>query len=310
MDKKQRVQRMIKLIKGVIIGYFTVSMITIIALVISVFSLKGQIKNLNRELSVATKNTYTFNMNDLYMPEFEESEEITEEIETRIYAEDISFENPENYAADGDIRTVYLTFDDGPSAVTDEILNILDDYGVKATFFVIGREDADSVARYKRIVDEGHTIAMHSYTHKYSELYSSREAFFTDFNNIRNLIYNTTGVDPKFYRFPGGSSNKVSKIPMQDICNYVSASGFTYFDWNVANGDAKGIAYTPDELVENVMKDVVKYKTSVVLMHDAAAKKNTAKSLPKLIESLQDMGCLLLPITEDTPAVQHITAQQ
>lgn len=310
MDKKQRVQRMIKLIKGVIIGYFTVSILVIAALIISVVSLNGRIKSLNRELQIATKNTYTFNMSDLYMPDFEESEEITEELESRIYAEDISFDNPENYASEGDIRTVYLTFDDGPSAVTDEILDILDDYGVKATFFVIGREDEAAMNRYKRIVDEGHTIAMHSYTHKYSDLYSSREAFFTDFNNIRNLIYNATGVDTKFYRFPGGSSNKVSKISMKEICSYVSASGFTYFDWNVANGDAKGIAYTPDELVENVMKDVVKYKTSVVLMHDAASKKNTAKSLPKLIESLQDMGCLLLPITSDTPVVQHITAEQ
>ncbi len=216
----------------------------------------------------------------------------------------------DNLAEEGDLHKVYLTFDDGPSENTNEILDILDDYGIKATFFVNGREDETSLAAYKRIVDEGHTIAMHSYSHKYSEIYSSLDAFKADYEKIQNLIYDTTGVESRYYRFPGGSSNRVSNAHMSDYIKFLNEQGIVYYDWNVSSGDATSQAFTADDLVENVMSDVVKYKTSVVLMHDAKTKSTTVQALPEMIEALQKSGALILPIDENTDVIQHTTIQQ
>ena len=216
----------------------------------------------------------------------------------------------DNKASEGDLHKVYLTFDDGPSEHTNEILDILDDYGIKATFFVVGKEDEASLAAYQRIVDEGHTIAMHSYSHKYSDIYSSLDAFQTDLERIQNLIYDTTGVECRYYRFPGGSSNKVSNTDMSAYISYLNAQGITYYDWNVSSGDATTQAFTADELVENVMTDVVKYKTSVVLLHDSTAKTTTVQALPAMIEALQQSGAVILPIDEDTTVIQHVCIQQ
>lgn len=216
----------------------------------------------------------------------------------------------DNKASEGDLHKVYLTFDDGPSEHTNEILDILDDYGIKATFFVVGKEDEASLAAYQRIVDEGHTIAMHSYSHKYSDIYSSLDAFQTDLERIQNLIYDTTGVECRYYRFPGGSSNKVSNTDMSAYISYLNAQGITYYDWNVSSGDATTQAFTADELVENVMADVVKYKTSIVLLHDSTAKTTTVQALPAMIEALQQSGAVILPIDEDTTVIQHVCIQQ
>lgn len=215
----------------------------------------------------------------------------------------------DNRASEGDLHKVYLTFDDGPSEHTNEILDILDDYGIKATFFVVGKEDEASLAAYQRIVDEGHTIAMHSYSHKYSDIYSSLDAFQTDLERIQNLIYDTTGVECRYYRFPGGSSNKVSNTDMSAYISYLNAQGITYYDWNVSSGDATTQAFTADELVENVMTDVVKYKTSIVLLHDSTAKTTTVQALPAMIEALQQSGAVILPIDEDTTVIQHVCIQ-
>ena len=216
----------------------------------------------------------------------------------------------ENLATAEDLHKVYLTFDDGPSENTNAILDILDDYGIKATFFVTGKEDEASKAAYQRIVAEGIRIAMHSYSHKYSEIYASKEAFQEDFERIQNLIYDTTGVECHYYRFPGGSSNKVSNTNMSEFISYLNEQGITYYDWNVSSGDATSRAFTADELVENVMSDVVKYKTSVVLLHDATVKTTTVQALPAMIEALQQAGAMILPIDEDTTVIQHVSIQQ
>lgn len=219
-------------------------------------------------------------------------------------------DNQENIATEGDIHKVYLTFDDGPSENTDAILDVLDDYGIKATFFVNGKEDELSLAAYKRIVDEGHTIAMHSYSHKYSEIYSSVDAFKEDYEKIQNLIYDTTERESLFYRFPGGSSNRVSNAHMSDYIKFLTEQGITYFDWNVSSGDATSQAFTAEDLVENVMRDVVKYKTSIVLLHDAKTKTTTVQALPEIIEALQESGALIMPIDENTDVIQHTSIQQ
>ena len=203
---------------------------------------------------------------------------------------------------------VALTFDDGPSSNTAAILDTLAQYNVKATFFVVGKEDEESQEMYKRIVNEGHTLGMHSYSHKYSVIYDSLENFEDDFTKIQNYLYDITGEDCHYYRFPGGSSNQVSNTDMKEFIKYLNDQDVTYFDWNVTSGDATSQAYTADELVDNVLEDVVKYKTSVVLLHDANTKETTVEALGPMIEALQAQGVELLPITEDTTVIQHISA--
>jgi peptidoglycan/xylan/chitin deacetylase (PgdA/CDA1 family) len=141
-------------------------------------------------------------------------------------------------------------------------------------------------------------------------VYASLDAFQADFERIQNLIYDTTGVDSIYYRFPGGSSNHVSNTDMAQFIQYVNDQGITYFDWNVSSGDATTQAFTADELVENVMGDVVQYKTSIVLLHDANDKKTTVEALPTLIETLQSVGAIILPIDEDTTVIQHVSIQE
>lgn len=203
---------------------------------------------------------------------------------------------------------VYLTFDDGPGKYTDELLDVLKEYNVKATFFVIGKTDKDSLARYKRIVDEGHTLGMHSYSHQYSKIYKSVKAFKADMEKLSDLLYNTTGQRPTIYRFPGGSSNTVSALPMTKFISYLNKKGITYYDWNAINGDATGKVLTENQMIRNVLDSVEKNKNSIVLMHDTVSRDTTLKSIPRLITRLQKEGYVLLPITKYTNTVQHIKA--
>lgn len=293
-DRRKRVQRIRTGIITVISVWMVLSIVLTALMCIKIVSLQKQI--------------------DILSGEYDDSGDVKNQV-TGSSGEDKGVliqttDDKDNLAKAGDVHQVYLTFDDGPSEQTNEILDILDDYGVKATFFVNGRQDETSIAAYKRIVDEGHAIAMHSYSHKYSEIYESVDAFQKDFERIQNLIYDTTGVECTYYRFPGGSSNRVSNANMLDYINYLNGQGVTYFDWNVSSGDATSQAFTVDELVENVMKDVVKYKTSVVLLHDANNKTTTVQALPTMIESLQESGAIILPIDENTQVIQHTSIQK
>jgi len=205
----------------------------------------------------------------------------------------------------GGIRRVYLTFDDGPSANTDRILDILGEYDVKATFFVVGKEKY--AAQYKRIVDEGHTLAMHSYSHVYNEIYSSPEAYKQDLNKLRTYLYELTGVECDIVRFPGGSSNTISKVDMHSLIEYLDSEDMVYFDWNVSSGDASGTNKSAEQIASNVLNNIDKYNNAVVLMHDAAEKTSTVEALPIIIETiLQSEDTVLLPISEETVKVQHV----
>ncbi len=292
-EKRQRVNRMKKTIVIFLLCFIVLTLISLVFLVISVLSLSAKVKEL--ETSTVT---------------IEETEAVATDDgdldSEKLYTAD----NLDNLAEEGDIPRVYLTFDDGPSDYTDAILDILDDYNIKATFFVVGKDVDTYGDAYKRIVDDGHTIGMHSYSHNYSAVYSSKEAFESDFNEIHDLIYDVTGVDSKFYRFPGGSSNKLSNIGMYPFISFLNEEGVEYFDWNVSSGDATSAAFTSAELVDNVMTDVVKYKTSVVLLHDSRGKQATVEALPELIEALQQEGAMILPITDDTTVIQHISVVQ
>ena len=213
------------------------------------------------------------------------------------------------YAADTEsdgIHRVYLTFDDGPSIYTDDILDILAEYNVKATFFVVGRENTASYARYLRIVEEGHTLGMHSYSHVYNEIYASPESFAQDTQRIRSLLEDVTGQTPVFYRFPGGSSNDVSSTDMRELADYLESQGIIYFDWNVSSGDAGRVPLTSDQIVRNALSGIETRDTTVILFHDTAAKRATVYALPQIIEALQAMDNVeILPITYDTAVVHH-----
>lgn len=296
--RRARINRMKITIIASIFGWMIISMVICIFLGVKVFSLKQQVNKLYDFVVSQSQNN---------LP----NASIDDEVESAISDNpNIQFETDiSNIADENSVHKVYLTFDDGPSKNTAEILDILAAYDVKATFFVVGRTDEHSLNMYRRIVEEGHSIGLHSYTHKYSVIYSSVEAFEEDLEKIRSLIYETTGVDTKLLRFPGGSSSQVSEVDMLTLIDLVTEKGYTYYDWNVVNGDATVKSYTEQELVDNVINGVKKYETSIVLMHDASNKELTVSSLSTIIEELLNMNAQILPINEETMLIQHVTRE-
>jgi peptidoglycan/xylan/chitin deacetylase (PgdA/CDA1 family) len=205
------------------------------------------------------------------------------------------------------LHKVYLTFDDGPSIYTEEILDILDRYEVKATFFVTGKEDAKSQERLQDIVNRGNSLGMHSYSHEYSQIYQSVDSFAADFHKLQDYLEQVTGVKSFIYRFPGGSSNTVSDMDMMEFADYIHEQGVEYYDWNLSSKDASIQELSVSEIVRNATSELSKYSTAVILMHDAASKRTTVEALPIIIENILAAGdTVILPITEDTVPIQHI----
>lgn len=204
-------------------------------------------------------------------------------------------------------RKVYLTFDDGPSANTGKILDILDEYGVKGNFFVVGTENENLRRMYKRIVDEGHVLCVHSYTHKYNEIYSSVDAFTEDLDKITALIEDVTGKEPAGYRFPGGSSNSVSKIPMKEFIKVLDERGITYYDWNIVSGDATNPMLPKEKIIENSLSDLCEFEEAMILFHDLSNKTSTVEALPEIIEAIQEKGIPIVPIDDETIVIHHYT---
>lgn len=188
-------------------------------------------------------------------------------------------------------KTIFLTFDDGPSDRTLEILDILREKGVKATFFVTGNCPAKGKAIMKKIVDEGHAIGVHTYTHAFKKIYASVNAFLDDFNKIYNLIYDATGVKPTIFRFPGGSKNGFNKGNYRELIAEMTRRGFDYFDWNLSAGDAVSRTPTPtSKCISNVLNASKNCRHGVVLMHDARPKTTTVEALPAIIDGLRSQG--------------------
>lgn len=209
---------------------------------------------------------------------------------------------------DTDVRKVYLTFDDGPSGNTNRILDILADYDVKATFFVVGKEEEEYQALYKRIVEEGHTLAMHSYSHKYNEIYQSVESYSADLSRLQEFLYDTTGVWCRYCRFPGGSSNTVSRVDMHELIAYLDEQDMSYFDWNISSGDAASSYISAEDIIRNCTAKLGDFDEAIILLHDASDKNSTVRALPGLIETIQSMeDTTILPITDDTERIHHIS---
>lgn len=317
--RRQRINKIKSTIVMSLALWVLLSMILIVILLVKLFSLESKVDKMAESMISAEQIAESGDTKSASLPEKEQSESTlpqedtisdsdAESVQTNTDAQISANTNSGNGKVEGQTQKVYLTFDDGPSENTAKILDILKEKNIKATFFVIGKEDEESKALYQRIIAEGHTLGMHSFTHKYSVIYDSLDSFEEDVNHLQSYLAEITGVEPSIMRFPGGSSNQVSNIDMTEFIRYLNQEGITYYDWNVASGDATSQAYTADELVQNVIMDVEKYDTSIVLMHDAATKGTTVDALGPMIDKLEAMGVELLPIDENTKLIQHIPA--
>lgn len=205
------------------------------------------------------------------------------------------------YSGDG---IIYLTFDDGPSYLTEEILDILDREGIKATFFVCGANEST-----KRAYNSGHTIGLHSNTHSYSYIYTSSNNYFNDLNNISDKVFNVINIRPNIIRFPGGSSNTVSRKYNNGIMSYLTVEvvnrGYNYFDWNVDSNDAGSDINNSSNIYYNVINNVSHNRANVVLIHDSANHRATVNALSDIIRYGKNNGYTFKAITNDTPVVRH-----
>lgn len=198
---------------------------------------------------------------------------------------------------------VYLTFDDGPKqGTTNVILDILRDEGIKATFFVTNGGPDELI---KRIYDEGHTVALHTASHNYSVVYASVDSYFNDLYSVSDRVKRITGYEAKIIRFPGGSSNTVSRKYqvgiMSTLTKEVLNRGFRYFDWNISSGDAESGNHTASEITNNVTSKLSKNRANVILMHDT--KTYTRDALRDIIHYAKNNGYHFEKITMTTPMV-------
>lgn len=206
-------------------------------------------------------------------------------------------------AVNNEKNVIYLTFDDGPSRRTPEILEILREKNVKATFFVVGQTSEERLQWMKQIVDEGHTIGMHTYSHQYKKMYASVEAYLEDMYAIFTQIRETTGVTPTVFRFAGGSINNHNHAVYQEINAEMLRRGFVPHDWNIASADAGSETLSSAQILYNVVSGAKNKERGVVLMHDSEYKYTTVEALPAMIDQLLEMGFKLEGLRPDTQPI-------
>jgi len=210
---------------------------------------------------------------------------------------------PDNYNPPVTTKTVYLTFDDGPTKHTPEILNILAAHDIKATFFVVGNREHPHYM--SDIAAQGHAIGLHSYNHDFDQIYSSKKAFFEDFDKIDDIVYEQTGIRSKITRFPGGSSAKRggAKLIMDELKKELTERGYQFFDWNCDSRDKMGAKTATEAFskIKSASKDAD--DVIIVLMHDT--EKITVQYLPDVIEHFKTLGYKFLPLCPDSPAIHH-----
>lgn len=202
-------------------------------------------------------------------------------------------------------KVVYLTFDDGPSENTQKVLEILDVYDAKATFFVTGTNE-EYYYLIKKAHEAGHTIGLHTYVHEYDQIYNSSSSYFSDLKRIEDLVYSQIGSIPKYIRFPGGSSNNVSKEYcykiMTKLTKEVINRGYQYYDWNEDSEDGSG-ELSVKQLIKNAT--AAKDNNIILLFHDANGKENSLEALGPVIEYYQDKGYVFKGIDDSSYVVHH-----
>ncbi len=224
-------------------------------------------------------------------------------VESSPYAglhEDMYVPAPSEYKRE--TGTIYLTFDDGPSEYTYSILNYLDEFGIKATFFVVPNRTEECYTTLKEIVKRGHSIGIHTASHDYDKIYASVEAYLEDFHEAWSIVREATGVSTPIFRFPGGSKNDFNEQTRDDIIKEMTRRGFRYFDWNVESGDAAGATWT--NMYNSIPRDVRNTERAFVLFHDT--KYNTVLVLEDVLKVLKNEGYKFDKINADTRPVQFI----
>lgn len=291
--RKKRVKRIKKIIVGTAIVLLLLPTIMCLFLLVKVHSLEKQIDTITK-------------VSDSGVVKAQEKEVKTTKTPKKASTAEPTIKPTD----DTTTKKVYLTFDDGPGSQTGKILDILKKNHVKATFFVTGKEDASSKKIYQRIVKEGHTLAMHSYSHIQDVIYDSKEAFEKDLKQINRCLYEATGVHTKFYRFPGGSSTQNTSLSIQNFIDVLKKNHYLYLDWNVISPDINNANATKEQVVTGVMQGVDAYDTAVVLMYDVADKPMTVKALPSIIKQIKAKNYELLPVDESMILIQHNNGNQ
>ena len=309
-DRKKRVNKIKKLIIGLVITLIAIPTILCGVLVFKLFVMRDKVDDILEEKNKQENTTG-------YIAEGESTEGSTSEIPSE--SEELSTEETKEEESTTEEPTTaeplpegkyaYLTFDDGPSANTIQILDILDNYGVKATFFVNGHTGEAMEERYKAIVDRGHAIGIHTYSHDYDNVYGGLDKFEEEIVSLRKYILEVTGKDTTLFRFPGGSSNTRTD-DIKPYIQWLNDNGYTYWDWNSSSGDASGTKPTAAEIVANCLVQAdAGYTNLCILMHDLRPKDTTVEALPALIEALQARGYEIIAIDERSTPVQHRKVQ-
>lgn len=195
-------------------------------------------------------------------------------------------------------KTVYLTFDDGPSKCTEEVLNILEENNACATFFLIGNQINEETAPVlDRMVKDGNQIGIHTFSHEAAEIYESAESYYSDVMKAEEAINKYTGIKPDVFRFPWGSNNCYIRGFRRDIVDRLKAVGLEYCDWNVSGEDSVGHPYA-SRIIENVRSNYDVYDNPVLLLHDSATSTETVKALETIIKMYKEAGYQFATLSE------------
>jgi len=187
-------------------------------------------------------------------------------------------------------KKVYLTFDDGPSRNTEQVLDILEKNKVRATFFLIGNQiNDDTLKTLGRMIKDGNQIGIHTYSHEAAEIYASADDYYSDVMKARDTISECLGITPSVYRFPWGSSNCYIAGYRKDIITRLRAAGLEYCDWNVSGEDSVGHPYA-SKIIENVRSNYDVYDNPVLLLHDSSTSVETVKALDTIIKMYKKAG--------------------
>ncbi len=310
MKKNRTITKFQKILIAVALVIFVLPLFVCILLSVRLIQMDEeakQSKKLILHYQELLGNENKVSVSDNHIDTFRENEDVV--IQDTMLTDSLS-QNDSSKVKEETTQRVYLTFDDGPSDRTNEILDILKQYNVKATFFVVGKTEEKSIEIYKRIVAEGHALGLHSFSHKYDEIYRSEDAFLQDIKKLQDFLFETTGQKVSILRFPGGSSNKVSTLDMKHLILRLDDLGIHYFDWNVSSQDANGKGTPTNQLVANVLVNVKKFPDCIVLLHDGVNKQETVSALPSMLDELvATPGLELLPITQETKPIQHVSVE-
>ncbi len=276
--------------------------------------MNSSLKNKTREArELSEKNNDLLERLEQLEMELEDRDTLIEQLKLSANGNIDSGENNRDYSNSSNNynrenkKTVYLTFDDGPSKNTDKILDILKEYNIKATFFVLGKPNMGNV--YRRIVEEGHALGNHTYSHDFEKIYSSPKNFKKDIESLENLIYKETGINVDLFRFPGGSNNYMmtksdKNYSFRDFSSVLEEKGYCYFDWNVDSKDAKAVTQDSDIIKNSVLNGIPKNSDAIILFHDSSPKTTTVEVLPEIIEELQQLGYSFDCLSHDSVPVQ------